>query len=218
MNERSCGCALKCCDKLSTEKRKAIFKGFWELGNFDVQNAYLTGCIQVKPVQRHYSPGASRRGNTRLFYVRDGEYSVRVCKSAFLLIHGVSNGRVSRALQGVVKTGGLPMQDQRGHHEPPNKTTEEDMAFICNHIESFPSYTSHYSRSDNPNRKYLSPDLSLAKMYSLYKVICTKEGKKQVSDWVYRKIFNERYNLCFGRCVNSSIIHAVYVVCILHNT
>ena len=92
------------------------------------------------------------------------------------------------------------LQSHRVHHPMPKgfSTNEEDIAFICNHIESFPSYNSHYSRSDNPNRKYLSPDLSLAKIYSLYKIICTKE---QVSDWVYHKIFNERYNLCFGMCV-----------------
>ena len=201
MNEKSCGCALRCCDKLSTDKRKAIFEGFWALGNYDVQNTYISGCIQVKPVQHHYSTGASssRRGNTRLFYVRDGEYSVRACKSAFLLMHGVSNGRVSRALQGVVQTGGLPKLDQRGRHAPPNKTSDEDMAFIHEHIQSFPSYTSHYSRSENPNRKYLSPDLSLSKMYSLYRATCTEKGRKPVGDWVYRKVYNEQYNLSFGR-------------------
>ena len=124
MNEKSCGCTLKCCDKFSTEKRKAIFEGFWALGNYDVQNAYISGCIQVKPVQRHYSPGAgsSRRGNARLYYYKDGEYSVHVCKSAFLLMHGISNGRVSRTLQGVAKMCGFPKQYQRGRHEPPNKT------------------------------------------------------------------------------------------------
>lgn len=193
-------CALRCCKKLPTEKRKAIFEGFWAMENYDVQNAYISGSIQVKPVQRHYSnASSSRRGNTRLYYMKDGEYSVRVCKSAFLLMHGISNGRVSRALQGVAKTGGFPKQDQRGRHEPPNKTSDEDMALIHEHIQSFPSYTSHYSRSDNPNRKYLSPDLSLAKIYSLYKDTCTEKGKKAVSDWVYRKVFNERYNLTFGK-------------------
>ena len=201
MNEKSCGCALKCCEKLSTEKRKSIFSGFWALGKYDVQNAYISGCIQVKPVQHRFSPhsSTSRRGNTRLYYVKDGEYSVRVCKTAFLLMHGLSNGRVSRVLQGVAHTGGFPKMDQRGCHEPPNKTALEDMAFIHQHIESFPSYSSHYSWSDNPNRKYLSPDLSLSKMYSLYKDTCAEKGRRPVSDWVYRRVFNEEHNLCFGR-------------------
>ena len=73
------------------------------------------------------------------------------------------------------------------------------MAFIDEHIQSFPSYTSHYSRSDNPNRKYLSPDLTLSKMYSLYRDTCNEKGSKPVSDWIYRKVFNEQHNLSFGR-------------------
>ena len=165
MSEKSCGCALKCCEKLSTEKRKAIFSGFWALGRFDVQNTYISGCIQVKPVQRHYSPRStpSRCGNTRLYYIKDGEYSIRVCKNAFLLMHGISNGRVNRVLQGVARMGGFPKMDERGCHEPPNKTCEDGMARIHEHTLSFPCYTSHYSRIDNPNRKYLSPDLSVWK-------------------------------------------------------
>ena len=201
MNEKQCGCALRCSEKLLAEKRKAIFKGFWALGNYDVQNAYISGCIHVKPVQRHYVHGASssRRCNTRLYYIKDGEFSVRVCKSAFLLMHGISNGHVSRAFQGVAKVGGFPKPDEGGRHVPPNETSEEDMAFIHEHIQSFLNYTSHYSRSDNPNRKYLSPDLSLSKMYSLYRATCTEKGKKPVSDWVYRRVFNEQHNLSFGR-------------------
>ena len=33
---------------------------------------------------------------------------------------------------------------------------------------SFPTRQSHYSRHDNPGRLYLSPDLSIAKMYQMF--------------------------------------------------
>ena len=57
-------------------------------------------------VQRCSSPhsSSSRCGNTRLYYVKDGKYSVRMCKTAFLLMHGLSNGRMSRILQGIEHT------------------------------------------------------------------------------------------------------------------
>ena len=132
MDERSCGCALKCCEKLPANKRKAILLGFWALGKYDIQNAYISGCIQIKTCSAplHCRCPTSRHGKTPLYYDRDGEYLVHVCKSAFLLlIHSVSNGCVSRALQGVARTGGLPKLDQRGHHEPPNKTSDQDMVF-----------------------------------------------------------------------------------------
>ena len=70
------------------------------------------------------------------------------------------------------------------------------------HINSFPKYKSHYSREDNPHREFLSPSLTLQKMYVLYKEKCEGEGNVHVaSDWIYRKVFNEHFNLSFGRYV-----------------
>ena len=78
--------------------------------------------------------------------------------------------------------------DQRGRHEPRNKTGEHDLTFVKEHISSFPQYESHYSRRANPHRKYLSPDLSAAKMYGLYKELCSNEEREPVSEWVYRSL------------------------------
>ena len=136
-----------------------------------------------------------------MYYIHNGEKSVRVCKEAFLRIHGISSGRLTRILCGQAEQGGIPKLDRRGHKEPPNKTSEEDLTFIKECIESFPVYESHYSRNDNSNRRYLSPDLTISKMYSLYREQCTEKGRRPVSDWVYRKVFNEQYNLAFGRYV-----------------
>ena len=207
MDERSCACASKCFTKLTVEEMKKIFKSFWELSNFDVQNAFLCGSVKISPVKRHTSP-TSKRGNTRVYYVNNGERSIRVCKTAFLRIHGISNGRLTRILDAQSKQGGVPRLDKRGRHEPPNKTSQEDLDVISQHIESFPVYESHYSRSDNPNRKYLSPDLTVAKMYNLYKERCLPEGKRAASEWIYRKHFNENYNLSFGRYVCSFQTHS----------
>ena len=200
MCEVSCECALRCFSTLTTEQRRTIFSRFWALGNFDIQNTYLCGCVKVLPVARHYT-SESKRGNTRVYYVNNSERSVRICKTAFLRIHGISCGRLSRVLAGQAEQGGLPKLDTRGRHEPPNKTSSEDKAFIRQHIKSFPVYQSHYSRSDNLHRRYLSPDLSQAKMYHLYKEKCNENGCRPVSDWVYRKTFCEEFNLSFGRYV-----------------
>ena len=72
--------------------------------------------------------------------------------------------------------------DMRGRHSPANKTSEDSLVFVKEHTDSFPQYESHYSRDDNPHRKYLSPDLSISKMY----ILCTKQEKLPVSEWIYR--------------------------------
>ena len=126
--------------------------------------------------------------------------SVRVCKTAFLRIHAISNGRLDRALK-VCQDQGTPHRDQRGRHAPANKTSEDNLKIVDDHIKSFPQYTSHYSRHDNPHRRYLSPELSIAKMYQLYRSFCDSNDHTVVTEWVYRKQFNEKHNLSFGRYV-----------------
>lgn len=47
--------------------------------------------MKVLPVSRRYSPSGtkSRRQLSRTFYVKKDSVSVRVCKKAFLSMHGV---------------------------------------------------------------------------------------------------------------------------------
>ena len=91
------------------------------------------------------------------------------------------------------------LRDQRGRHEPGNKTKPETVDSVKAHINSFPKYTSHYLRKDNPHRQFLNPYLSIHKMYQLYKEKCEEENTQAASEWIYRKTFNENFNLSFGR-------------------
>ena len=135
-----CNCALRCYDKLTQEERKSIFDAFWATASFDVQNDYLCGCVKSLPVSRRYSPHGShsRRQCTRVCYVTTGSVSVRICKKAFLKIHSVSNGRLDRALRPHQTGGRSPHCDQRGKHEPGNKTRKEIVDNIKAHIALFP--------------------------------------------------------------------------------
>ena len=114
--------------------------------------------------------------------MKNGAFSVRVCKVAFLRIHGMSNGRLSRALKAEEAAGGSPHADQRGRHPPGNKTSEELIAGVT-HIMSFPHYKSHYSCKDNPNKQFLSPYLNVQLMHRLYKEECAKNNTPAVSEW-----------------------------------
>ena len=198
----SCSCARKCFERLSETTRKELFDGFWRTANFDVQNAFLCGCVKVFETKRKYTRSTdSRRNFFEDIYIQNGPVSERVCKTAFLSIFGISNGRLGRALSSQAAAGGVPHKDQRGHHKPSNKTPEEKIESVKRHIQQFPCYESHYSRCDNPNRKYLSPDLSISKMFALYKINCSDNEVKPVSEWKYRHVFNTSFNLSFGRFV-----------------
>lgn len=124
--------------------------------------------------------------------MNNGRRDVRVCKTAFLRTHAVTNGRLSHVLKAYADNSGSPHSDLRGRHTPVNKTTD-DVAFVKDHIQSFPKYRSHYSRATNPIRQYLHPDLSITKMYLLYKDVCSTQGKSRVKGST-------------GRCSMSSLI------------
>ena len=113
-----------------------------------------------------------------MYFVKNGAMSKEVCRAASLGIHGISSGRLDRTIQAQIKTGGTLHCDEHCQHAPGNKTTEDDIPFIKQHINSFPHYQSHYSCQDNTHRKYLSPELSIATMYQLYKEKCTEEERE----------------------------------------
>ena len=114
-----------------------------------------------------------------------------------MAIYAISNGRLSRALS-KKQSVGSPQIDQRGRHEPKNKTPVEDVQFLQAHTESFPTESSHYCRKDYPNRRYLSSDVTIKKMYDLYMDKCKSELRTPVKENVSRGIFNTKFNLSFG--------------------
>ena len=161
---RRCDCSLHCWDRVNGENRQKLFSGFYSLGSYDLQNIYLVGCIKVLPIKCRY--GASNRHRySRQYYVNVGGESVHVCQKAFLSIHAVSHGRVDWALRGQKLNGGMPKTDQRGKHtNRPNRIPGEDIQAVKTHIETFPRYISRYSRKDNPDREYLSPELNISRL------------------------------------------------------
>ncbi|KAI4468311.1 exosome complex component [Holotrichia oblita] len=118
------------------------------------------------------------------YYINIGKISQNVSKQHFLQTFQISNDRLERAL----KRGRIscPGEDLRGKHEPVNKTSEEKMQHVNDHINNVPSYQSQCARSHNPNRKYLHSNLNLRLMYNLYKEKCVDENTSFVTEGVYR--------------------------------
>ena len=127
---------------MSEEQRQNLFSGFWDTANFNVQNAYLCGCVKVVDIAKRYTEkgSSSRRSHTR--NINNGDVSVRVCIVAFLRIHEVSNGRLSRALKTQSASLGSPHSNLRRRHVPSNKTSDDNILGVKQHIESIPKYQS----------------------------------------------------------------------------
>lgn len=188
------------CSKISEDERKSIFEQYWALGDFDVQLSWICGLVkQIEPKRRYGGDDhQSRRGLTRLFYLNvPGQGSISVCKTYFVGTLGISNGHLDRALKKQRDGHGVPGRDQRGRKTPPNKLPVSDVEYVMQHISSFPRHSSHYTRGHQLDRKFLSPELNLKVMYTLYVEKCIEEGRSPVKEWAYRSIFNTKFNLSF---------------------
>lgn len=75
-------------------------------------------------------------------------------------------------------------------------SSEDVWQFVREHSKPFPTVDSHYFRK-NTSRKYLEKDLSVKKMYDLYKQKCQKEERTPVKCWLYDKIFGNEFNIGF---------------------
>ena len=146
---------------------------------------------------------ANPRTNVFIYSVRlSTENSIQVCKKTFQTAHAITKRRVENVCVKLV-SGVLFSGDGRGKHDNrPNRMDESLKDQIREHIGSYPSQESHYSRSSNRKRKYLSEGLSIARMYrqylEKYEPNVSNGEQPQVKEYLYRKIFNEEFNIGFG--------------------
>lgn len=194
----NCLCKQKCFEKIEEQSRKHSFDSFWKLSSFTSQNAYLCGLVKQEVPKYRRPRGGTRKPKTtsNVYYIHNKSgNSIKVCKKYFIETFKISDGRITRALQ-KLRTGKPPGSDERGRHVPQNKLGVDVMNVVREHISTYPAYQSHYTRKQNPNRKYLPSELTVSQMYKGYVEYC--EGKTAaVSEAVYRRTFNTEFNLHF---------------------
>ena len=196
-----CHCNNKCYTKITQERQIQIFNEFYNLESYNMQTSFLFTMVKVCNKLRTYSQNLnSKRQKTRIYCLLDSNgVEVKVCKDFFQNTLKVSAGRIDRVLK-LKGQQSTPPSYGRGKAPSANKTAPEKIAEIKAFIEKFPAYESHYALHKSKERKYLAPDLNITKLYSLY----TKEVTNPVSNFVFRKIFNEEFNLSFHPPVSDS--------------
>ena len=84
----NCRCSTQCFHRVNEETRRLIFSKFWAISNYDVQNAYLFGCMECTKPARCYNKKQKNTGNFRraktwkYSVILDGR-RVPVCSKAF---------------------------------------------------------------------------------------------------------------------------------------
>lgn len=164
-------CRKQCSELVSEENATKLCSEFWKTGDINRQRQYIASKIT-------YKVPARRRGilDSTIERMAQFQYHIdidgtrhQVCKATFLNIFSLSEKMVRSVTDFMVKSRfSLPPNSLRGHHAPKHKLTEEIEAAIKRHINSFPSYVSHYARAQT-NSLYFASNLTLKIMYDLYR-------------------------------------------------
>lgn len=178
-----CKCKKKCFIKVNDEEKQKIIGSFNQIGNKEKQDTYIAGLIKVNNVVRRRPKNNTKPKSCGCIYkVRINQIEKLVCKRAFCSFFGIGKGRVERITKLIQQNVPSPT-DRRGKHRNRGNMKDEHILFQINtHIQSFPSRQSHYSRTKNDEVRYLSPDLSISKMYNLYLMEYEKETWELMKD------------------------------------
>lgn len=169
-----------------------MFEAFWKLADYSRQNVFLRGLITAQKVARKRvrdGTGAAKQTSFK-YSLRVENCTMFVCKKYFVDTLQISVGRLYRCISKDEISSAI---DSRGKN--PRKKIDDSK--IIEHISSFPAYQSHYTRKDNPNKKYLNEELSISKLYELYKEKCISENVLLCKKKFYYHVFNTKFNLSF---------------------
>lgn len=188
-------CGEKCkrtCKKFNNTERTAIFQRFWSLSDNE-KRYFISQFVKRSEIKRKIE-GFSRRSYTYQYFFERNNARHQVCKKFFLNTLNISSARVYYFFENIQTSEGVPEKIKRGRNRGPN-FTEEDLARIREHIESFPCIESHYCRA-NSTKKYLESHLSVSSMYRLFQ---QKYPDSNITEAVYRNVFRFNFNLSFHK-------------------
>ncbi|CAG9825752.1 unnamed protein product [Phaedon cochleariae] len=178
-----CSCLKKCSEKLSGDEKGIYFKNFYDLASYDLQTSYIAATVKEMPIKRKRAKNGPGKSYTRVYMLG----KVEVCRDTYINTYQISTKRVNTALE---KKRSSHIKDERGKSGGKKKVDEEIINLIINHIKKFPTYVSHYSRSET-EAKFLPYDLTESKMYELY----IADNHPKVSFQFFKNIFYKHFNL-----------------------
>ena len=201
------GCSKKCTKIIDEKERKKICNNFWDIEGWDMKTAYLTERVKPEPIKRRRIRAETKSGKRRTrssipsySFITSNKRKVMVCQRFFLATLDLSQGRVKYCLKYKRSDTNTPVSDKRGRSDACtyNRVDLAREESILNHIKSFDTLESHYTRK-NTKYEYLPDGLNLSKMYRLYLVWCAERNVKAEPKGLYCRVFHSRFNLKFNK-------------------
>uniref|UniRef100_A0A8D8VM80 Uncharacterized protein n=1 Tax=Cacopsylla melanoneura TaxID=428564 RepID=A0A8D8VM80_9HEMI len=118
-------CKLRCFEKFTHERRKAIFREFWDLGDLEQQRVYIAQNLDRvipkydRPDRRRFAE-TRRSLNTAYHLAKENGVRKQVCKTFFLNTLDVTN-RMINIIQRKMRQPEFTFKEERGNHVQRNR-------------------------------------------------------------------------------------------------
>lgn len=191
-------CIYKCAKKISEEDRNQIFTDYYKLDAKEKRMFILNTTERSNPERRRKGKNCenSKKVNSYRYFFIINNNKIQVCKIFYCGTLSISQKPIYTVHKHSTETHTLRKSNQGKHKK--KHTSNEDADLVRQHINMFPVIESHYCRSDT-KRQYIEGDLSLQKMYDLYKDFISANGSNPVKIHIYRKIFCTEFNYSFNK-------------------
>lgn len=195
--QTACRCKRKCAENINVSRQRRIYDTFYDLENWPKKTLFIRSLVKVVPKKENLNQVKNIKSKSTYKYFLSSENGdhKEICRRFLLQCLQISQKKLKCAIMSAVTNPAA--KELRGRTTPPKKTDKKDLEFLMNFIKKFPCYSSHYGASSSI-KKYLNPNLNISKMYRLYVAYCKfKKRKNFLSMWVFRKVFNTKFNLAF---------------------
>ncbi|XP_012940161.1 uncharacterized protein LOC106012278 [Aplysia californica] len=183
-----CTRAGRQCSGITETDRREIFQDFYKLADLQKEREFVARHIET--TEPKVGKPNSRRSKTHAYYLTVNGKRLKVCRNTFLATLSISEKFVRVVLSKITETGVVEEDKRGGRQSEQMKTREEqNRDKISRHIDRFSRVESHYCRASS-SKEYLSPDLTLSKMYDMY----VKENSCNdiPSFHTYRRVFKTK--------------------------
>lgn len=191
-------CLYKCSRKIGTEERNNIFSNFYLLNAREKQIYILNTTESSNPERRRKGKNSqnSTKSKTYKYFFILNNNRIQVCKPFYCGTLAISQKPIYTAHKNSTESNTLQKSIQGKHKK--KHTSNEAVNLVKEHIKLFPKVESHYCRADS-KREYLEGDLSVQKMYDMYKDYVQEKDANPVNVHTYRKIFCTEFNYSFNK-------------------
>lgn len=192
-NSKDClkNCRFKCAKNITDTERLQYFQSFYTLDQNRKNDFILRNTERCNVNRSAKGENQSRKNYSFGYFLEIHGKRIKVCKSYWLGTFSISQKRIYNVHNNKDPVSDVIGPSKRGLQSC-KKISLEKVDAVRAHIKSFPAIESHYCRA-NTSKNYLEANLSISKMYLMYK----ENVEEPVKESFYRNIFCNEFNLDF---------------------